>query len=94
MLTNGYITLWHEKKPGFYRAHIYNNLRVAAENGGAVYQNEMTVRIPTKVKIAVKCGDWIAEGIHSDEAKDKRRKIVSVTENLYGMNPHYKVIAV
>ncbi len=94
MLTNGYVTLWHKKEPRFYRAHIYDNLRVIAENGGAVYRNEMTVRIPTEVKIDVECGDWIAAGVHADEAADERRKIVSVTENLYGMNKHYRVIAV
>lgn len=94
MLTNGFVTVWHQGVSAIYRAHTYNKLRVSAENGGAVYQNELTVRIPTKSAIEIECGDWIGAGIYESAKDAVKYKVVSVTANLYGMNKHYKVVAV
>jgi hypothetical protein len=94
MITNGFVTVFHAGGRETYKAHIYSYIRTAAENGGVIYQNETVIRIPTKKAIDIECGDYVAEGMCTEEKPKERRKIISVSASLFGHNPHYKITAV
>lgn len=93
MLTNGKVTIKRGDMSAVYTAHVFERRGRASEDGGAIYSNEMIVRIPTDEPIDVKVDDWVVPDYAKDE-RTERRKVIQVTANLVGLNPHYKLVCV
>lgn len=72
---------------------FYNAFKTAAENGGLAYDNILKIRIPTTETLDIRLDDHI---ILDDMPFDRNLafKIVSVSDNRRGANPHYGVHAV
>lgn len=102
MTTNGSVTIWHwdeeteEYTPiVFYAAHIYNETRTDASDGGFVGDNTCKVRIPTNYPINISTDDYIYIGVaRGSISKNECLKVVAFCDNRESTSPHWRIDAV
>lgn len=97
MITNNSITLWH-KGTLTHIAKVFVKISEGMDKNG-IKQNGFfeaktcIVRIPKTEDIEISAGDYIRIGEYSgDYDRNSDFKVMSVSYNFYGLNPHYKVV--
>ena len=72
---------------------FYNDFKVAAENGGLKPDNVIKIRIPTAERLDIRLGDHVIIG-DMPLNRDIALKIIDISDNRRGTNPHYRIHAV
>ena len=100
MRTFEYITLWHQSNGGyekkFHRARCFREERFAKSgmhDSGFHSGSRGDVRIPLREKPVVQLGDYVSLGKSKKDAPDRINdlKVMRISENLRGANPHIKL---
>lgn len=71
---------------------LYNEFKIGAENGGVNSDNIFKIRIPTEKALDICLNDYI---IFGDEpfCREFAVKIIALSDNRRGANPHYRINA-
>lgn len=71
---------------------LYNEFKTVAENGGLNAENILKIRIPTENMLDIRLGDHVILG-DMPFCREEALKIIAVSDNRRGLNPHYRVNA-
>lgn len=76
----------------FGEVSLYNEFKTGAENGGLTAGNILKIRIPTENMLDIRLSDHIILG-DMPFCREKALKIIAVSDNRRGANPHYRINA-
>lgn len=82
MLTNSVVKIGSRN----WKAHTFEEEKIASEDGGERYESVLEVRIPS-VNVTVKVGELVDFG-------GERWKVKRVVQNVTGRSPHCHITAV
>ena len=71
-------------------ASLYNAFKSAATDKGMVYDGILKIRIPTNERLDIRLGDYLIFG-NVPFSRENAFKIIDVSENRRGLNPHYRI---
>ena len=98
MTTNKIVTLFHffESSEEYIKvfsgnASVYCYHRITTDDNGVKNNNTIKIRIPGTKFINVSNGDYICIGFASELIKEKCHKVIGVSDNRRGMNPHIRI---
>lgn len=99
MLTNAYVTIFGESEDGegYIKrfggiASFHGSVKIAPSDKGFIYGSGYTVRVPSDADLGFKVGDFICVGEFEDiPDRDKRLKVIGVTDNRRGNLRHWRL---